>query len=81
VLMSGATEAKPAYKLVQVPAGTVIPGDRIRDSGMMRQITTIEPSYSRCCVELVFELVAGHGARLVMPSAQDISVWRRCRER
>jgi hypothetical protein len=75
------TEPSSPYKLIQVPADEVVPGDHVRDHGSFREVIEVQASVREGAVVLVFEQVAASGARLHVPLLQTLSVWRACRER
>lgn len=62
--------------LIELPAGEVVPGDRMRDHGLLRRVAGIEASVREGAVVVVFEQAAGCDARLHVPLFQMVSVWR-----
>lgn len=68
-------------QLVTVPADEAVPGDRVRDHGVLRQVTSVEASVVERSVVLFFDPADGFDDPLFVPLFQTVSVWRLCRER
>ena len=77
---SSASEQASAHKLVQVTAGEVVPGDRLRDHGILRQVVGLAPSRIEFSVVVFFDGADGFDDPLCVPLVQTVSVWRVCRE-
>jgi hypothetical protein len=68
-------------KLIEVPADEVIPGDQMRDHGVMRQVTGTGASVVELSVVVFFDETDGFDNRLCVPLFQTVSVWRVCCDR
>lgn len=79
-VIGGARPAAPLRKLIDVPADEAVPGDRVRDHGILRQITSIEASVVQRSVVLFFDPTDGFDDQLHVPLFQTISVWRVSRD-
>ena len=72
-------EAQKSRKLIDVPADEVVPGDRIRDRGVFREVAQITASLSERTLVFYLDPAEGLNDRLTVPVLEMVSVWRVCR--
>lgn len=77
---SGLDQAS-SYRLVQVAASEVVPGDQMRDHGVLRRVVGLAPSRIEFSLVVFFDEADGFEDPLCVPLSQTVSVWRVRRDR
>lgn len=72
---STCADALPA-KALTVSVDEVLPGDLMRDQGVLREVLSVSPSVVEWAVRVVFSPVDGCGPGLTVPLFEPVTVWR-----